>query len=288
MIVYIRTMSQQDQIPVHQQKITAIGAVDILRLQYNGKKTLQAHRDEYYILCVVMKGSGTMKCDMGTVAVRPKSILLVKPYQIHSAGPDASLVDAYFISIAPFLVPAFCRDILENIAIPDQCIKLSAMEMKVVLKMTQLLYQSFHDGNLYKTQITMHLLNAFLVKAAALFSVSIPQHKGKQNQSFRLSQKFKELVTQHSFLHTASFFADKLHITTAHLNECIKSTTGLSVTKFLQQALVLEAKRLLYYTHDDVKKIAFDLGFQDHTYFSRLFKKITHETPLTFRKRFHE
>lgn len=52
--------------------------------------------------------------------------------------------------------------------------------------------------------------------------------------------------------------------------------------------MIIEAQRLLYYTENDVKEIAFSLGFEDHSYFSRLFKKICDKTPLSFRKKFRE
>jgi AraC-like DNA-binding protein len=52
--------------------------------------------------------------------------------------------------------------------------------------------------------------------------------------------------------------------------------------------LVSEAKRLLYYTELDIKEIAFKLGYDDHTYFSRLFSKTVSMSPSAFRNKFHE
>ena len=46
---------------------------------------------------------------------------------------------------------------------------------------------------------------------------------------------------------------------------------------------MLEAKRLLYYSEQNVKEIAHALGYDDHAYFSRLFKKSESVTPLSFR-----
>jgi AraC family transcriptional regulator, transcriptional activator of pobA len=225
---------------------------------------------------------------MEPISIRPKSILLMKPYQVHSIEIISQDAEAYFISIAPFLVPEFCRNIFENTAVSDQSLRLSNIEMKGILKMAEVLHQAFNADNVYKTQVTNHLLNALIIHATSLFLASQQKQGRQSNQAFRITQKFKELVSEHSFLHTASFFADKLHITTSHLNDCVKATIGLSVTQFLQQAMLLEAKRSLYYTNADVKKISFDLGFEDHTYFSRLFKKLTKETPLAFRNKFRE
>ncbi|PWG79201.1 AraC family transcriptional regulator [Pararcticibacter amylolyticus] len=283
-------MPASAKIPVHQQKTTAVGGLDITHFHNQEEYTdlPEEHRDEYYILAVVIKGSGKMKCDMGTISIQSQSIFLMKPYQVHSADSTGHDADAYFMSIAPFLVPEFCRDIFENTTVEGQCIKLLPADMNGIIKMAEMLYNSFVADNIFKTEITTNLLNALIINAASHFLISGQKNAHNKTQSFRITQKFKELVRGHSFLHTASFFAERLHITTSHLNDCVKVTTGLSVTQFLQQTMLLEAKRNLYYTNDDVKKIAFDLGFEDHTYFSRLFKKLTNETPLGFRKRFRE
>lgn len=285
-------MPSLDKIPIHQQQITAIGGVDILHMVYHKEEEninkLTEHRDEYYSLAIGIKGSGSIICDMESIAIRPKSILLIKPYQVHSVEIISKDAKAYFISIAPFLVPEFCRNIFENTVVSDQSLKLPKNEAKGILKMAEVLHQAFKTENTFKAYITNHLLNALIIHIASLFLVSQQQHHHQRNQAFRLTQKFKELVSTYSFLHTASFYAEKLHITTSHLNDCVKAITGLSVTQFLQQAMLLEAKRSLYYTNADVKKISFDLGFEDHTYFSRLFKKLTKETPLAFRNKFRE
>lgn len=285
-------MPSLTKIPIHQQQITAIGGIEVIHMVYQKDEEninkLTEHRDEYYSLAIGIKGSGTITCDMESISIRPKSILLIKPYQVHSIEIISQDAEAYFISIAPFLVPEFCRNIFENTVVSDQSLKLSGIEMKVILKMAELLHQAFNADNNYKTQVTNHLLNALIIHAASLFLASQQKQDRKRNQAFSITQNFKELVSAHSFLHTASFFADKLHITTSHLNDCVKATIGLSVTQYLQQAMLLEAKRSLYYTNADVKKISFDLGFEDHTYFSRLFKKLTNETPLVFRNKFRE
>jgi AraC family transcriptional activator of pobA len=283
-------MPLRTKIPVHKQNVTAVGGVDILHIDLSGQdsKPMEVHRDEYYVLMVLIKGSGVMQCDMGTINVRPRSVVFIKPYQVHAAAVDEGASDAYFISIAPFLVPAFCRDILDNVSVEEQCLQLSSVDMEGLLQMTEVLYREFNTANPYKVQITINLLNALIIYVSALFSSLEQRPDLKQTQSFRLMQNFKSLVSPDTFLHSASYFAEKLHVASSHLNDCIKATTGLSVTGFLQQTMLLEAKRQLYYTNADVKTIAFNLGFEDHTYFSRLFKKLCSETPLAFRSRFRE
>jgi len=79
-----------------------------------------------------------------------------------------------------------------------------------------------------------------------------------------------------------------LNVSETYLNEALKKVTGLSVSYWIQQEVLLEAKRLLYYSEMNVKEIAHTLGYTDHTYFSRLFKKTEGTTPLLFRTHYRK
>lgn len=78
-------------------------------------------------------------------------------------------------------------------------------------------------------------------------------------------------------------YAENLNITTPYLNECVKSATGHPVSHHIQHRVILEAKRLLYHSNKSIKEIAGELGYDDNSYFTRLFVKITGMTPLAFR-----
>lgn len=64
--------------------------------------------------------------------------------------------------------------------------------------------------------------------------------------------------------------------------------TGFSVSHWIHHEIVLEAKRLLYHSEYSVKEIAHELGYEDHAYFSRLFKEVVRQTPGEFRRRYRE
>ncbi len=283
---------QIHKIPLHKQDARSIGGLDVWHLtraeSLSYSSSFSAHRDDYYILMIVIKGSGILRCDMETIHIKAKSIILIKPYQVHSGGEISEDAEAYFISIAPFVMPPLCNDLFLNLSVPQQFLKLPATSTGPILATANLLYEAFTGEHAYKPMITNNLFNVLIMRVAGLFSDSEKKEGPVKNRAYLIARQFKQLVSDHSFLNTPAFFAGKLNITTSHLNDCVKSMTGLSVTHFLQEAMLLEAKRNLYYTNDDVKKIAYTLGFEDHAYFSRLFKKLTKETPLAFRKKFRE
>lgn len=76
-----------------------------------------------------------------------------------------------------------------------------------------------------------------------------------------------------------------MHVSPNHLNKAVKAATAKSPTKWIDEAIVLESKVLLYQSHRSISDIAAEVGLQDPSYFARLFKKYEGITPQTFRKR---
>ncbi|XZF15536.1 AraC family transcriptional regulator [Chitinophagaceae bacterium MMS25-I14] len=130
------------------------------------------------------------------------------------------------------------------------------------------------------------LLQAYLT--ALLYELKyayVPLSGSKQVKSVSLTNHFKELLFAHiRATHRVSDYASMMHITPNHLNKVVKEITGKSPTTWIDEMLILEAKVLLYQTDFPIGEIAAELGFDDPSYFSRLFKKYEGTTPVAFRK----
>ncbi len=101
-----------------------------------------------------------------------------------------------------------------------------------------------------------------------------------------ITKAFRELLErEYTAVKRPAAYAHQLNISTPYMNECVKSTTGYSVSHHIQQRVILEAKRLLYHSDKSVKEIAAELGYDDYPYFSRLFTKVTGMTALAFRNK---
>jgi AraC family transcriptional regulator, transcriptional activator of pobA len=61
---------------------------------------------------------------------------------------------------------------------------------------------------------------------------------------------------------------------------------GKTVSALINEQIILEAKRYLLATHNQVKDIADHLGYEDVSYFIRFFKRHTGHSPEAFRKNF--
>jgi len=85
---------------------------------------------------------------------------------------------------------------------------------------------------------------------------------------------------------SAATYAEMLHITPRHLNRLVSESIGKTTTRLIGERVVLEAKRILFYSDDTIARISEELGFNDPAYFSRLFKKYTGLSPYEFAKRY--
>lgn len=86
--------------------------------------------------------------------------------------------------------------------------------------------------------------------------------------------------------HNVADYADLLHIAPKTLTHKFKSLNLESPNQFIINRILLEAKRLLFYTDKPVKEIAYDLGYEDPAYFNRLFTNKIGSTPANFKKNY--
>ncbi len=102
---------------------------------------------------------------------------------------------------------------------------------------------------------------------------------------FALFTRFRVEVERHYKEHwQVGRYADGLRVTPARLNRLCLKLAGKSAFEITQDRLMLEACRKLTYVPAGVASIAYELGFQDPAYFSRLFKKLMGVTPREFQR----
>ncbi|GLU52547.1 hypothetical protein Dfri01_20080 [Dyadobacter frigoris] len=103
--------------------------------------------------------------------------------------------------------------------------------------------------------------------------------------SVSIANKFKELVFSNiKNKHLVSDYAFLLNISPNHLNKTVKAVTSKSPTKWIDEAIIAEAKVLLCQSDLPIGEVAQEVGFEDQSYFTRLFKKYEGVTPSDFRK----
>lgn len=84
--------------------------------------------------------------------------------------------------------------------------------------------------------------------------------------------------------HVVSFYAEQLYITPQYLSLILKELTGRSANKWIDEALMQEAKILLKAPQATVQQVADALHFSDQSTFGKFFKKHAGMSPMEYRK----
>jgi AraC family transcriptional activator of pobA len=162
-------------------------------------------------------------------------------------------------------------------------IKLGKEASLFILNICQRLYLEYQKNGIQSIDIIHPYLIALLAELNSMYK---PVSNSKQLSAVSITNKFKELVFANiKTMHLVSDYASELNISPNHLNKSVKAITGKSPTKWIDEAIVLEAKVLLFQTNLSIYEIATEVGHFDQSYFSRLFKKYEGVTPLEFRNR---
>lgn len=133
-------------------------------------------------------------------------------------------------------------------------------------------------------EMLLMLLKRFLILSTRIFK--------DQNNFVQLTENKLELIRNYTFLvennfktkHSVAEYADLMHKTPKSLANYFKKFNQKTPLKFIQDRIVLEAKRQLLFTDKSIKSITFELGFEDMQSFSRFFKNLTSKSPKDFRE----
>ncbi|WP_312288170.1 helix-turn-helix domain-containing protein [Chryseobacterium gleum] len=272
-------------IPSHHNQLEN-SAVRVMPLSVFHEKQAEIHRDDHYMFILQQKGDFVMEIDFNMIDLKGPSLCFAGPGQIHQYIHQKDN-EGWFLFIEAELIPESYREILDLCQWLHQ--SSAVTENDIIFDLPPLFEKGERDPALHIPSITRSL-------AESAVGIIISRISGKETENFQyrgqrysITRQFKKLITEH-FRTTKQVkqYADFLNITPLYLNEAVKDVTGYPASFWIQQKILWEARRLLYYTHMDVKQIAFELGFDDPVYFSRFFKKRTEMTALQFRAENHD
>lgn len=247
------------------------------------------HRDDHYIFFVLEKGSGSMLIDFNDMHVPQSSLYYILPSQVHQRIRN-EVSDGWYVAVDTSLVPPECRVVFEGRLFLQQPFLLNPYQLKQCSDLLTLLnnkYEEERNGTF--GLMTLHaLLKSFITIAAGYYD-QYYKTESKVSRPAQLSAQFRNMLAlEMRTMKSPSEYAARLNVSETYLSEVIKKATGFPASYWIQQELIMEAKRLLYYSELTVKEIAHDLGYADASYFSRIFRKVAGMPAITFRQQYRK
>ncbi|WP_333889146.1 helix-turn-helix transcriptional regulator [Sphingobacterium siyangense] len=263
--------------------------VNIENSEHNDHDISRPHRDNHCQLMLALKGEFKLNIDFENIEFSAPAILFVFPDEVHHII-EVQRPKGWMISFDPSLVDKDVLQLLENnMNTPLMIEEGSAFFQKIMILADLIEKVQLYNTNNYIQKSIHALLNSLLSFIAGNLASILKDNRDKEKRSFIIKDAFIRLSKEHfKTWKQPSQYASALSISTAHLNDTVKSLTGSSISVHIQQASIMEAKRLLYFTDNAVREIAYEVGYEDPVYFGKLFKKVTNLTPLEFRKKFRD
>jgi AraC-like DNA-binding protein len=128
------------------------------------------------------------------------------------------------------------------------------------------------------------LLKEIIIKSTRIWKQEHQVANEESRWEVEFSRTFSQLVEWHyTRHHSVAEYASLLHITPKALNKRIARYSNSTPNEIIKNRIMLEAKRLLVHTPLSVKEVGYRLGYDDPSYFVRLFTKQVKISPQGFR-----
>ena len=129
-----------------------------------------------------------------------------------------------------------------------------------------------------------HLLKALITMILAERKTNLPNEASiKNNQQNTFNTFLRILEENFRRPEGVQFYADKLNMSTRNLNLICKNNFDKSVSEIIETRKLIEAKQLLLNTDKTVSEIGYELGYNEKSYFTRVFRQKMGVTPTDFR-----
>ena len=140
----------------------------------------------------------------------------------------------------------------------------------------------------FSFDIVSGLIAATIYKVGDIMYHYLAEHPEEQNNSHNRAEEYFKQFTHLLGEHfreerSVGFYARQLCITPKYLTTLIKRISGQSVSEWIDNYVILEAKTLLKYSTMSIQEIAYYLNFPNQSFFGSYFKRNTGMSPSQYK-----
>lgn len=164
-------------------------------------------------------------------------------------------------------------------------IQLEGKELEILKAVFKMIEYEFVTVDHLQREMLQMMLKRILILCTRIYN--------KQSQKAQIDKNKSDLIRDFNFLveqhfrekHSVSDYAELLFKSPKTLSNLFKKQMHKSPLQYIQERIMLEARRLLFYSDKSISNIADELGFQDIHSFSRFFKTKENCSPQQYRNR---
>ncbi|NDI98068.1 AraC family transcriptional regulator [Flavobacterium sp. LaA7.5] len=163
-------------------------------------------------------------------------------------------------------------------------IQLDEKEQDKITSLLQIFEDEFETTDTIQGEMLRLLLVRLIITITRLAKQQYIAPESEDDTKFNLYREYNIMVEQnYRTHHDVQFYAAALNKSPKTLANVFALYGKKTPLQIIQERVITEAKRLMYYTDKSIKEIAAETGFEDTSHFSRFFKKQTSTTPTEFK-----
>ena len=245
------------------------------------------------IIGVGTEGETSLTSNLQEFRLKKDSLFIFSPKHILQVQSN-NRFKAHLIVIAPDFLKRINIDTKRMMPLFLQfgslpCMELTQAESQSLRSFISMVEQELKGPETdFSSEIIGGLIAATIYKVGDILTHYLTEHPEVDspihNRAEEYFRQFTELLGEH-YKHERSvgFYARQLCITPKYLTTLIKRISGKSVSEWIDNYVILEAKTLLKYSNMSVQEIAYYLNFPNQSFFGSYFKRNAGMSPSQYK-----
>ena len=243
------------------------------------------HRHDFYFLLALRRGQGTHEIDFVSHPIENDTVFFMRPGQVHRLSLKAKS-EGYLVEFGKDFLSQQGDNNLIRKCVRDNYCKLAPADSEEVQNVLKTIHEEQRSQAEGFRRVIMASLSILFIKLVRAMEGHHLRSAGKRYAHNQLEEFMELLEAEFGEYKQASYYAARMSLSMFQLNSVTKSLAGKTAAQLIDDHILLEAKRYLLATTNQVSQIAYQLGYEDVSYFIRFFRKHTGSTPEAFRQNF--
>ena len=245
------------------------------------------------IIGVGTEGETSLTSNLQEFRLKKDSLFIFSPKHILQVQSN-NRFKAHLIVIAPDFLKRINIDTKRMMPLFLQfgslpCMELTHAESQSLRSFISMVEQELKGSETdFSSEIIGGLIAATIYKVGDILTHYLTEHPEVDspihNRAEEYFRQFTELLGEHYKLErSVGFYARQLCITPKYLTTLIKRISGKSVSEWIDNYVILEAKTLLKYSNMSVQEISYQLNFPNQSFFGSYFKRNAGMSPSQYK-----
>lgn len=251
-----------------------------------------AHKHDFYLVVLFTQGSGVHEVDFQSYPIEPGSLFVMRPGQMHHWELSDDIDGFVFFHTGTFYEVLYPGKRIDDYPIfysnqSAPFVQLTLDELADFERRFERIYNEYIGNEPMKYRKLGHEVDLVYIDVhRKLWAKEQLEVVSQSVDHVRLKQLEELIEAQYKNWKKPAEYAQALSISVNHLNRLVHEAFEKSTSQLIHERILLEAKRLLILERTNVQDVAYELGFEDASYFARFFKRKVGETPSAFIHRY--